>query len=97
MRTRFLAIRLDLDMHIFPAEGLTLIVTSFIARLLHAAKTILELPFLTDAMMAQVQLPGSLEGLSLTNPFIKLQVAHLASLAGPLETHLPLAPVEGSQ
>ena len=32
-------------------------------------------------MLAQVQLPGHLGGLFLTNPFIKLQVAHLASVA----------------
>ena len=32
-------------------------------------------------MLAQAQLPGHLGGLFLTNPFIKLQVAHLASVS----------------
>ena len=44
MLTRSLAVCLDSDMRILPAKSVTPIVTSFIARLLQAAKTILGLP-----------------------------------------------------
>jgi hypothetical protein len=81
MLVRSLAVRLDFDMRILPADILSPIVTQFTATLLRVAKAILHLPDLSDPMMAQAQLPGQFGGLFLTNPFIKLQVAHLASMA----------------
>ena len=81
MLTRSLSSRLDFDMRILPVTILTLAITAPSASLLRVARTILNLPALTDAMLAQAQLPGHHGGLFLTNPFIKLQVAHLASFA----------------
>ena len=81
MLTRSLASRLDFDMRILPATILTPAITTFTSTLLQTARTILNLPHLADIMMAQAQLPGCLGGLFLTKPFIKLQVAHLASVA----------------
>ena len=81
MLTRSLAARLDFDMRILPATILTPAITAFTATLLRVARTILNLPALTDAMPAQAQLPGHHGGVFLTNPFIELQVAHLASIA----------------
>ena len=72
---------MDFDMGILPATLLTPVITAFTAILLRVAKTILGLTAITDAMMAQAQLPSHLAGFFLTNPFIKLQVVHLASLA----------------
>ena len=68
-------------MRILPATILAPAITAFTATLLRVARTILDLPALTDAMLAQAQLPGHLGCLFLTNPFIKLQVEHLASIA----------------
>ena len=79
--TRSLASRLDFDMRILPASILTPAISAFTSTLLKTASTILNLPHLTDIMLAQAQLPGHLGGLFLTNPFIKLQVAHLASVS----------------
>ncbi len=81
MLTRSLAVRLDFDMRILPATTLYPLITSFTSMLLCTARAILDLPSLTDDMLAQAQLPGSYGGLFPTSPFIKLQVAHLASLS----------------
>ena len=81
MLTRSLASRLDFDMRILPAATLTPTINTYTATLLRTASIILDLPDLTNTMLAQAQLPGHLGGLFLTNPFIKLQAAHLASVA----------------
>ena len=47
-------------MRILPATILTPAITAFTATLLRVARTILALPSLTDAMLAQAQLPGHL-------------------------------------
>ena len=69
MLTRSLASRLDFDMRILPAATLTPTITLYTATLLQTASVILGLPDLTNIMLAQVQLPGHLGGLFLTNPF----------------------------
>ena len=66
--TRSLASRLDFDMRILPAATLTPTINAFTATLLHTASVILDLPNITNAMLAQAQLPGHLGGLFLTNP-----------------------------
>ena len=81
MLVRSLAVRSDFDMRILPAHLMTTIVTSLNAMLINPAKHVLGLSHLTDIMVAQVQSPGQFGGLFLTNPFIKLQAAHVASLA----------------
>jgi len=53
MLTRSLASRLDFDMRILPAATLTPTINAFTATLLHTAAVILDLPDLTNAMLAQ--------------------------------------------
>ena len=81
MLVRSLAVRMDFDMRVLPADLLTPLVTSHTAMLFRVAKHILGLSAISDVMLVQMQLPGQYGGLFLTNPLIKLQVAHLASMA----------------
>jgi hypothetical protein len=81
MLVRSLAVRMDFDMRILPAEVLSPLILHLTATLLRTARSILGLPHLSDIMLAQAQAPGQFGGMFLTNPFIKLQVAHLASMA----------------
>ena len=74
MLTRSLAVRMDFDMRILPAELLTPVVTAFTARLLRLAKCVLGLAGISHTMLAQAR------GLFLTNLSIKLHVAHISSL-----------------
>ena len=57
-------------MRILPTTILTPAIITFTSTLLRVARSILDLPALTDAMLAQAQLPGHLGGLFLTHPFI---------------------------
>ena len=81
MLVRSLAVRLDFDMRVLPADLLTPIIVAHTALLFRTAKHILALPHVSDVMLTQIQLPGHLGGIFLTNPLIELQVAHLASMA----------------
>ena len=81
MLVRSLAVRLDFDMRILPPLVLNGIVNSFQQVLLTTANAILDLSNVTTVMQQQMQLPGHLGGMFLTSPFLKLRVAHLASVA----------------
>ena len=81
MLVRSLAVRLDFDMRILPPLVLNGIVNSFQQVLLSTAESILDLSNITTVMQQQMQLPGHLGGMYLTSPFLKLRVAHLASVA----------------
>ena len=81
MLVRSLAVRMDFDMRVLPADMLTPLVTAHTAMLFRVAKHILGLSQISDTMPVQMQLPGQYGGMFLTNPLIKLQVAHLASMA----------------
>ena len=84
MLVRSLAVRLDFDMSIPPSDLLALLITAHTATLFRVAKHILGLSRITDPMLVQMQLPGQYGCMFLTNPLIKLQVAHLASMAASL-------------
>ena len=81
MLCRSLAVRLDFDMRILPKEVLLPIITELNDAILDAAQIIANLPDLSAAQLSQIQLPGHLGGLFLTNPLVKLEVAHLSSIA----------------
>ena len=81
MLVRSLAVRLDFDMRILPSSILAPIICDFTQTLITTAQTIIGLGDLPTLSIEQLQLPGSHGGLYLTNPIIKLQVSHLASLA----------------
>ena len=81
MLVRSLAVRLDFDMRILPSSILAPIICDFTQTLISTAQSIIGLGDLSTLCIEQLQLPGSHGGLYLTNPIIKLQVSHLASLA----------------
>ena len=81
MLVRSLAVRMDFDMRVLPADLFAPRLTSHTAMLFRVARHILGLTEINDLMLVQMQLPGQYGGLFLTNPLIKLQVAHLASMA----------------
>ena len=81
MLCRSLAVRLDFDMRILPKGVLLSTLSEFNTSILETARSIAELPHLTSGQMSQLQLPGHLGGLFFTNPLIKLEVAHLSSVA----------------
>ena len=81
MLCRSLAVRLDFDMRILPKEVLLPVISEFNSTILETARSIANLTGLTAGQMSQLQLPGHLGGLFLTNPLIKLEVAHLSSVA----------------
>ena len=81
MLVRSLAVRLDFDMRILPSSILAPIICDFTQTLISTAQTIIGLGDLSTLCIEQLQLPGTHGGLYLTNPIIKLQVSHLASLA----------------
>ena len=56
-------------------------ISDFNATLIRTAQDVLGLSNLTDSMMTQCQHPGQFGGIFLTNPHVKLQVSHLASLS----------------
>ena len=49
--------------------------------LVDVAQIVTELPNLSASQLTQIQLPGHFGGLFLFNPLIKLEVAHLSSIA----------------
>ena len=81
MLVRSLAVRLDFDMRMLPASLLTPIITAHIAMLFRVTKHILGHSKMTDVMLVQMQMPCQSGEMFLTNPMIKLQVAHFASMA----------------
>ena len=81
MLVRSLAVRLDFDMRILPSSILAPMICDFTQTLISTAQTIIGLGDLSTLCIEQLQLPGCHGGFYLTNPIIKLQVAHLSSLA----------------
>ena len=81
MLVRSLAVGLDIGMRILPAEVLSPIVTALTWTVLQVACAVTSLCHLTDALLAQAQLPRQYGGMFLTSPSIKLQVAYSVSLA----------------
>ena len=81
MLVRSLAVRLDFDMRILPSSVLAPTICDFTQTLLITAQTIIGLGDLPNLSLDQLQLPGCFGGLYLPNPLVKLQVAHLSSLA----------------
>ena len=94
MLTLSLAVRMEFDMRILPAETLTPVITAFTARLLRVAKSVLGLTSIPDTMLAQAELPGLLGGLFVANPFIIAGRSPFFSCS-VLEAHLPLASEQG--
>ena len=58
MLVRCLAVRMDFDMRVLPADLLTPLITSHTAMLFRVAKHILGLTEIDDLMLVQMQLPG---------------------------------------
>ena len=81
MLVRSLAVRLDFDMRILPSSILAPMVCAFTQTLISTAQSIIGLGDLPTLCIEQLELPGCHGGFYLTNPIIKLQVAHLSSLA----------------
>ena len=81
MLVRSLAVRLDFDMRILPSSVLAPLICDFTQTLITTAQTIIGIGDLSTLSIEQLQLPGHQGGLFLTNPIVKLQVAHLSSLA----------------
>ena len=81
MLVRSLAVRLDFDMRILPSSVLAPMICDFTQTLITTAQAIIGLGDLPTLCIEQMQLPGCYGGLYLPNPPVKLQVAHLSSLA----------------
>ena len=81
MLVRSLAVRLDFDMRILPSSVLAPTICDFTQTLITTAQAIIGLGDLSNLSIEQIQLPGCYGGLYLPNPLVKLQVAHLSSLA----------------
>ena len=81
MLVRSLAVRLDFDMRILPSSVLAPTISDFTQTLITTAQAIIGLGDLSNLSIEQIQLPGCYGGLYLPNPLVKLQVAHLSSLA----------------
>ena len=81
MLVRSLAVRRDFDMRILPSSVLAPMICDFTQTLITTAQAIIGLGDLPTLCIEQMQLPGCYGGLYLPNPFVKLQVAHLSSLA----------------
>ena len=81
MLVRSLAVRLDFDMRILPSSVIAPTICDFTQTLITTAQAIIGLGDLSSLSVDQLQLPGCFGGLYLPNPLVKLQVAHLSSLA----------------
>ena len=68
MLVRSLAVRMDFDMRVLPADLLTPLITVHTAMLFRVAKHILGLSEITDVMQVQMQLPDQYGGMFLTPP-----------------------------
>ena len=81
MLCRSLAVRMDFDLRVLPPSVMAPLIKPFLELLQDTAKQILGLEGLSPTMLEQSMLSGNFGGLYMPSPDVKLQVAHLASLA----------------